>query len=130
MLISDWSVQWDNYDLMHHLQSHHVTSGAVLAAPDLVSDPHLEERGYFQIFDNPLQPQVGPRKYAGRPFRIPGIPTPLFQSPNLGQHNIRALKEIAGLTEDEINDLTEEGIINTRPKNDEEKPQGGGRWGG
>ena len=129
-LISEWTVNWDNYDLMHHLQAHNVTAGAVLAAPDLVSDPHLEERGYFQTFDNPLQPQVGPRKYAGRPFRIPGIPTPLFQSPNLGQHNIRALKEIAGLTDDEINNLTAEGIINTGPKDDEEKPQGGGRWGG
>ena len=129
-LISNWTASWDNYELMHHLQSYNVTSGAVLTAADLVADPHLEDRGYFDTFDNPLQPQVGPRKFAGRPFRIPRIPTPLFQSPNLGQHNIRALREIGGLSDEEIDELTKEGIINSRPRDTEEKPQGGGRWGG
>lgn len=129
-LLARWTTTQDDQELMHQLQKHGVTAGAVLTAKDLVCDPHLEHRSYFEVFDNENAPQVGPRKYAGRPFRIPRIPTVLSRVPALGQHNMKVLQEIAGLSDPEIEQLVEQGILHTAPKPTEERPQGGTRWGG
>ena len=125
-----WTATQDDQELMHHLQKTGVTAGAVLTSKDLVSDPHLEERAYFEVFDNENAPQVGPRKYAGRPFRIPRIPVSLSRVAALGQHNMKVLREIAGMPDSEIEQLVKLGILNTAPKPTEQKPQGGIRWGG
>ena len=130
-LIAEWTAPWDNVEVTHHLQKAGVTAGAALDGKQLWGDPHLNARGYYDNFDNKFQPQVGPRKYAGRPFRIPNIPVSLHQSPNLGQQNTKVLKEMGGLTEGEIEQLVELGIINTRPRPTEETPLGSsGAWGG
>ena len=107
---------------MHHLQKHGVHAGATLTAKDLVSDPHLEQRAYFQTFENENSPRVGPRKYSGRPFQIPRIPVPINLVAALGQHNIKILREVAGLSDPEIEQLKEQGVIHTAPKPTEEKP--------
>ena len=72
--IAEWTAGQDSQELFHLLQSHGVPAGPVNTARDLVSDDHLWERGYFEVFDNPTAPRVGPRVFAGRPFRAPGIP--------------------------------------------------------
>ena len=120
--ISAWTQPQDNQELMNHLQSHGVTAGAVLTAEDLVADPHLEERGYIEEFENVNAPQAGPRKYAGRPFRMPGIPMSIRSVAALGEHNVETLRDIAGLSEEEIAALADEGIISTLPLPTESRP--------
>jgi hypothetical protein len=103
---------------MHLLQAHGVAAGAVLTARDLVANPHLREREYFEVFTNENAPRVGPRIYAGRPFRIPNIPEALTLVSALGQHNVQILREVAKLSEGEIQQLLDAGILATRPKED------------
>ena len=81
-----------------------------------MADPHLNERSYFDVFDNPNAPRVGSRVFAGRPFRIPGIPVSMRLVSALGQHNMHALREIAGLSDEEIDRLVEAGVVSTLPK--------------
>jgi benzylsuccinate CoA-transferase BbsF subunit len=119
--IEQWTATYDNEALMHRLQAHRVTAGAVLTARDLVINPHLRERKYFEIFTNENAPHVGTRVYAGRPFRIPNIPEALTLVSALGQHNVQILREVAKLSEKEIQDLLEAGIIATQP-NETGKP--------
>jgi benzylsuccinate CoA-transferase BbsF subunit len=114
--IEQWAATYDNEALTHLLQAHGVAAGAVLTARDLVANPHLREREYFEVFTNENAPGVGPRIYAGRPFRIPNIPESLTLVSALGQHNVQVLREVAKLSEGEIRQLLEAGIIATRPK--------------
>ena len=114
--IGQWTVTHDNEALTQLLQAHGVAAGAVFTARDLVANPHLRERGYFEVFTNANAPRVGPRVYAGRPFRIPNIPEALTLVSALGQHNVQILREVAKLSEEEIQALLEAGIIATRPK--------------
>jgi formyl-CoA transferase len=113
--LGQWTVGHDNDSLTRLLQAHGVPAGAVLTARDLVLNPHLRERGYFEVFTNEHSPHVGPRLYAGRPFRLPNIPEALTLVSALGQHNCQILREVAGLSDEEIRRLCETGIIATRP---------------
>jgi benzylsuccinate CoA-transferase BbsF subunit len=113
--IGQWTITYDNEALTHLLQAHGVPAGAVLTARDLVANAHLRERGYFEVFTNANAPRGGPRVYAGRPFRIPNIPEALTLVSALGQHNVQLLREVAGLSEDEMQQLLDAGIIANRP---------------
>ena len=120
--LSRWTTDQDNQELMEHLQGHGVPAGAVLTAEDLAANPHLKARCYLQEFDNPNAPQVGPRKYAGRPFRIADTSMTIRQVATLGQHNREILRDVAALSEAEITQLAEDGIISDQPKPGERSP--------
>jgi benzylsuccinate CoA-transferase BbsF subunit len=121
-LLGRWTADQDDQELMDLLQDYGVAAGAVLTAEDLASNVHLKERCYIQEFDNTNAPLVGPRIYAGRPFRIPGIPMTIRNVATLGEHNLEVLQSIAGLSEIEIKGLAEDGIISNRPKSSEQAP--------
>ena len=120
--IAEWTAGQDSQELFHLLQSHGVPAGPVNTARDLVSDDHLWERGYFEVFDNPTAPRVGPRVFAGRPFRAPGIPLSLELSSALGQHNLDVLRDMGGLTDSEIQRLADEGVLSARPRTTDRPP--------
>jgi benzylsuccinate CoA-transferase BbsF subunit len=124
-VLEQWTATQDNQVLMDLLQANGVAAGAVLTARDLVANVHLQARGYFEIFTNTNAPRVGPRVYAGRPFRIPNIPEALTLVSALGQHNQQILRQVAKLSETEIQQLCDAGVIATRPQ-DVSKPAVGG----
>ena len=121
-LLGDWTATQDDQGLMNHLQKHGVAAGAVLTAQDLVANPQLQERGYLQEFDNPSAPEVGPRVYAGRPFRISDTSLDIRHVATLGEHNVSVLRDIAGMSDSEIEALMAEGVISDRPKPTESAP--------
>jgi len=121
-LLSEWTQAQDDQELMNYLQSNGVTAGAVLTAEDLVANPHLVERGYIEEFENVNASQAGLRKYAGRPFRMPGISFAIRSVAALGEHNVETLRDIGGLSEEEIADLANEGVISTKPLPTEAAP--------
>jgi crotonobetainyl-CoA:carnitine CoA-transferase CaiB-like acyl-CoA transferase len=104
------------------LQGWGVPAGAVLTAEDLVANPHLQEREYIEEFENVNAPQAGPRKYAGRPFRMPGVAMGIQSVAALGEHNEEILKETAGLSQEEITSLADDGIISNLPLPTESRP--------
>ncbi len=120
--LAEWTASQDARQLMDSLQSHGVHAGAVLTAEDLVGDPHLKERGFFQEFNNLNCPHLGARTYAGRPFRMAEIPMVIKHAASLGEHNQQVLRELAGLSPEEIGQLHQAGVITDRPKPDEPRP--------
>lgn len=117
-----WTATQDDRELMQMLQNRGISAGAVFTAKDLVDDTHLNQRGFFTDFDNPNAPQVGPRKYAGRPFRNSAIPMAVGSVAALGEQNTGILRDIAGLSADEIEDLAAAGVISTAPRPEEPRP--------
>jgi crotonobetainyl-CoA:carnitine CoA-transferase CaiB-like acyl-CoA transferase len=103
---------------MRSLQSHGVCAGAVMQAADLVDDEHLEQREFIQT----IQRAGGPRRYAGRPFRMPGLSLAIRHAAKLGEHNEAILREVAGLSNAEIAALAADGVISNRPRPEEKAP--------
>ena len=114
-LIAGWTRQQDAYEAFHLLQRAGVKAAPVLDGKDLLLDPHLKERGHFDVLDFPL---IGRRpvhrhltaKFDGFEAR-PGRPAPL-----LGEHNAEVLQGLLGLSDEEMAALEEEGVIGTQPE--------------
>jgi len=51
-LIEAWTAEREHYQVMHLLQAAGVRAAPVLTAPELLSDPHLGERGFFETCDH------------------------------------------------------------------------------
>ena len=120
--LAEWTRTQDDQELMAHLQKNGVSAGAVLTAEDLVANPHLQEREYIEEFENVNAPQAGPRKYAGRPFRMPGVYMGIHSVAALGEHNAEILRDIAGFSQEEIALLADDGIISNQPLPTETPP--------
>ena len=120
--LAGWTATQDDQELAQVLQERGICAGAVLTAEDLVKNPHLKERGFLWEFDNPICPQVGPRVYAGRPFRASGLPMAIQQVAALGQHNEEVLRDLAGLSREEIEEVAKDGVISTGPRPEEQSP--------
>jgi benzylsuccinate CoA-transferase BbsF subunit len=116
--LAEWTSTQDDKALAQRLQARGVHAGAVMTAADLVDDPHLKKREYLQRIER----AGGTRTYAGRPFRIPGISMAIRHAADLGEHNEVVLREVAGLSNEEIGALAAEGVIADRPRADEKAP--------
>jgi crotonobetainyl-CoA:carnitine CoA-transferase CaiB-like acyl-CoA transferase len=70
-------------------------------------------RGFFQELEHPL---TGKTPYPSYPARFDGHFAPWRRpAPSLGQHNDEVLTELLGLSEDELKELREAGVIGERP---------------
>jgi len=118
-LISAWTAERDHVKVMADLQAAGVPAGAVLNAAELTADEHLYARGFFWEIDHP---EVGPKIYAGQPFKMSGTPLSLRgPAPCLGQHNEYVLRELLGYSDEEIEDLKARNVIGTRPFADDDE---------
>lgn len=120
--LAQWTATQEDTALAKVLQRYGICAGAVLTAADLVNDRHLRERGFLQDFRNERVPSVGARTYAGRPFRVPGVPMKIRHAATLGEHNPAVLQEVAGLSQKEIAALAEAGVISDKPRAEEKAP--------
>jgi len=112
-LIEAWTAGHDHYQVMHILQVAGVRAAPVLTGPEVLSDPHLGKRGFFETYD---QPGVGPLPYPGIPYKLSETPARIrMPAPTLGQHNEQILSELLGLSREEIAQLADEQVIGTRP---------------
>jgi benzylsuccinate CoA-transferase BbsF subunit len=116
--LSVWTATQDDKRLARLLQAHGICAGAVLTAADLVEDPHLEQRGFLQEIERP----GGRRTFAARPFRMPRLDMTIRQVADLGEHNELVLREVAGLSQQEIRALAADGVIADRPRAGEPAP--------
>ena len=105
-LIEEWTADRNHCDVMQVLQGHAIPSGAVLDTPDLSSNEHLGERGYF------IEGVAGSDKaFPGMPFRLSeGAGSISRPGPDLGQHNEFVLCELLGRSKDEVKPIDEDDI--------------------
>ncbi len=112
-LIAEWTSHQEYHHAMHHLQRAGVTAAAVINAEELVQDPHLAARDYF---DEVSHPKAGTHRYPGLPVRLSGIPPgPCRPSPCVGQHSRYVLSEILNMSDQEAASLFTAGVVTEGP---------------
>ena len=107
--IEAWTLGSEPYELTERLQAAGVAAFPSLSNRGVVEDPHLNARGFFEEWDHP---EVGRRKYDGMLFKMNKTPGKITsRAPNVGEHNDYVFGEILGLSQEEIDKLTEEKVI-------------------
>lgn len=112
-LIEEWTSQYDHIELMNMLQQAGVKAGAVLNIEELVHDPHLKERGFFEQL---AHPEAGTHLYPGVSWRMTKTPGRLrLPAPCFGEHNDYVFSELLGMSKEEILRLAEEEVTASEP---------------
>jgi crotonobetainyl-CoA:carnitine CoA-transferase CaiB-like acyl-CoA transferase len=111
--LAEWCGQRGGDDIVETLWSHGVPVGKVMQPHRHTELPQLSARGFFEAVDHPVNPRTPhstmPFTLSRGPDRVHVQPAPL-----LGQHNHELLSEL-GLTDDEIAELEDHGVIGTAP---------------
>ena len=115
-MLAEATVQWDARRLMAALQAAGVPAGAVLDSKDLLFDPHLRERRFYEVARHHPSTGMPPLPYAGRPWKLSETPAISPKAaPLMGEHNDFALRELLGLTAAEVERLEADGVIGYAP---------------
>jgi crotonobetainyl-CoA:carnitine CoA-transferase CaiB-like acyl-CoA transferase len=110
--IAGWTVKHEHRELMHAFQQRGIAAGAVLNAGELVEDPHLAERHFYQVLRHDYYGQF---PFGGAAFHFSATPvTYRIDSPALGEYNDEILAEI-GLGREAIGALRRQGVISDAP---------------
>ena len=108
-LIAGATRSWDRGELVAMLRERGVPAAPVNTSRDVLEDPDLAARGYWQQVTHPV---IGPISIARPPFSFgPGGRPDLGRPPLLGEHTAEIARDLLGLSEDQIVDLVGEGVL-------------------
>ena len=108
-LVEEWTINHSAEEVMRMMQAAGVAAGVLQTGEDLLEhDPQLKHRHFFWELDHP---EIGRYRAPGPPFILSKSPYELRRAPLLGEHNEYALKEILGMSDEEIAELVVEGAV-------------------
>jgi benzylsuccinate CoA-transferase BbsF subunit len=108
-LVEEWTISYPPEEVMNMMQAAGVAAGVLENGEDLLEhDRQLKHRHSFWELDHP---EVGMHRVAGPSFVLSKSPYELRRAPLLGEHSEYALKEVLGLTDEEIAELVIEGVV-------------------
>ncbi len=117
-LVAVETKNWQAHRLMSELQAQGVAAGAVLDSKDLLFDPHLKEREFYEVVSHHSSTNIPPLPYASRPWKLTGTPAmPGRAAPLMGEHNKRVLGELLCQSDEQMAELERQGIIGYAPVN-------------
>lgn len=106
----------DAHQLMGQLQEVGVPAGAVLNGKQLLFDPQLKARGFYETVEHDDTTGMPPLPYSSRPWKFSRTPGGArTAAPTMGKHNRYVLAEHLGMSDDAIGLLEESGSIGTGP---------------
>ncbi|CAB4739997.1 MAG: CoA transferase [Actinobacteria bacterium] len=113
-VLTPWCATVKLYDTVELLAAHGVPAAAVASCRTSDRNPQIRTRGFFEDVTHPV---VGTHPIPAFPVLFGRQPTKRFArpAPLLGEHNTEVLCGLLGLTADELDALTERGLIGTRP---------------
>lgn len=110
------TTSWDKFDLMHALQAAGVPAGAVLDGKELLFNPHLRSRGFYEVVSHHPGTGMPSLPYASRPWKMSESPAGIrHAAPLLGEHNRYILGEFLAKSDEEIEALEADEIIGYEP---------------
>ncbi len=108
-LVNEWTIDHTAEEVMGLMQAAGVAAGVVETTEDLIEhDPQLKHRHFHWKLEHP---EIGDYVAPGPSFVLSKSPCELKRAPLLGEHNEYALKEILGMSDDEIAELVMDGVV-------------------
>lgn len=108
-LVETWTCQHTPEDVMVLLQRVGIAAGIVETAEDLMDrDPQLRHRTFFRTVQHP---EVGEYRASRSAFILSKVPNEVTRAPLLGEHNEFALRDVLGLSEEDITDMVVAGAL-------------------
>jgi crotonobetainyl-CoA:carnitine CoA-transferase CaiB-like acyl-CoA transferase len=108
-LVEKWTTSHSAEEVMNMMQAAGVPAGLVQTGEDLLEkDPQLKHRHFFRELDHP---EIGKHYARGPSFVLSKSPWLPQRCPLLGEHNEYILKELLGMSDEEIAELTIEGVL-------------------
>ncbi|WP_439397502.1 CoA transferase [Bradyrhizobium sp. PMVTL-01] len=109
--IEAWTLTRDADEAMSELQTARIAAGVVRRPIDLLKDPHLASRAFLQESERAF---LGSHPQPSMPIREGANPYAIrTAAPTLGQHNREILSGVLGLSDAEIAQFENEGLIGT-----------------
>jgi crotonobetainyl-CoA:carnitine CoA-transferase CaiB-like acyl-CoA transferase len=108
-VIAGWTRQRTLAEAAAILQTARVPAGPSLNPKDLLNDLHLASRGFVRAIDHPT---AGRRRMLGVPWRISrAAPVKYGRAPLLGEHSSQVLKNVLGMSDEQIESLVTEKVL-------------------
>lgn len=108
-IIEEWTADQSRDQIAEKLLTNGVPCGPVQTVEEVHNDPHLEQRGMVIEMEHP---EFGPVRVPGLPLRLHDSDDPDIQpAPGIGEHNGEILRENLNLSDTEISELEDEGVI-------------------
>lgn len=108
-LIAQWTAGWALDDLLALLEEKGVPCGRIFRAPDMLADPQFAAREAIVETDHPVFGRIKMQNAFPKLSRTPGRVR--WPGPALGEHTDEVLREVAGLTEAQIQELRDRRVI-------------------
>ena len=111
--LGEWTQTRDDYEVMNACRAAGLAAGVVQNTEDMYRrDDQLRERGFFETIPHWKRGEV---VATGIPLGLRGTPGRTTQTgSSIGHDNDYVFREILGLSQDEIDRLTEQGAIEAR----------------
>lgn len=108
-IVSAWVLRKTRQELWETLSSFGLSSAPVLSIGEVIDDPHIKGRGAFVPIEHP---QAGTLTLLAPWARFSETPSAITSAaPLIGQHNVEVYGELLGLSEAEVRQLADEGVI-------------------
>jgi len=108
-LVESWTISCSAEEVMIKCQAAGVPAGVLQTGEDLIEkDPQLKSR---QFYCNLEHPEVGIHHVPRPPYLFSGVENQVTRAPLLGEHNEYVLKDLLGLSDEEIAELVVDGAL-------------------
>ena len=98
----------DKFEVMDILNPLNIPCGPVLSMKEIADEPTLRKNGTVVEVDHP---ERGKYLTVGNPIKLSDSPSEVTRSPLLGEHTEEILREVLGLSSDEIANIRKSGAV-------------------
>jgi len=104
--IEEWTKTLDKFEVMQQCNPLNIPCGPILSMEELSREESLRESGTVVEVDHP---ERGAYLSVGNPIKLSDSPSDVQRAPLLGEHTVEILRDIVGMSDEEIAQAVEDG---------------------